>query len=253
MVSYLFLNDTRYFSTTASSNLNNRIETIGAGRYLAVKLVDLGLKVIALARSKDKLESLKKERPQIETIRIDISNFDDVREKIGPIAHNIDYLINNASYYIDDHVEQVDLKEFDTMFSTNVKAPLNFINLLVPGMKERRFGCIVNILGRGTKTHFYQPLYNCSKAALERVKTHTVNELSQYNIRVIDIDPGVADSEKCHEYLIHEEYNPENLCIPIRRYQSNEEISNTIIFGLSNAARAMNGSAIYVDGGFHAL
>lgn len=216
-------------------------------------LHDYGLKVIVLARSQKKLEALKRDGPSIDTICIDITNFDDVKEKITPIAHNVNYLINNASYYSHRKIDDVNLEDFDAIIKTNVKAVLNMISIIAVGMKERRSGCIVNVAGRGTKTQYGLAFYHISKAAVERIKTHSVNELRRYNIRMIDIDPGVVDSDLTHEYLMTDAYSPERMCIPTKRCSDCDEIVHTIVFLLSDSSKAIDGTTLYVDGGFHAL
>lgn len=190
---------------------------------------------MALARSSKKLDLLKKQRPQINTICIDITNFEDVTKYIVPLANKVDYFVNNASYYTLGHIDKISSDDFDATFNTNVKAALNLLKVVTVGMKERNFGCIVNVSGRGTRTPYYQPFYNISKAAVERIKTHYVNELSAHNIRMADVDPGIFQSETYEKYLYEKEFRPEKLCIPLKRLTEEIEIANTILFLLSDS------------------
>lgn len=116
--------------------------------------------------------------------------------EFGPV----DILVNNAAVTWFSPIEALPLKKYDLMFETQVRAPFHLMQLVVPGMKERRQGWILNISSIVSAHPAVPPqiwhedvhgtVYGMCKAALERLSTGAAAELYDYNVAVNSLAPN---------------------------------------------------------------
>ncbi len=107
----------------------------------------------------------------------------------------IDVLVNNAGIESAGSVEEVPLEEFKATMETNYFGPVRCIKAVVPAMRERRSGCIINIssvAGRISSA----PLtpYMASKWALEALSEGLAGEMKMFGVRVAIVEPGIIDT-----------------------------------------------------------
>lgn len=227
----------------------------GIGRELTIKLAKLSAKVIAISQTQSKLDSLKDELKEYEvtTVQVNLANWDETCQKLGKICEDVDFLVNNAGYAqglvpIIDQTEE----ELDHTLAVNLKAPINLIRLVGPGMKERRFGSIVNISSvAGIAALDGHLAYASSKAALDMVTKISAKELGPFNVRVNSINPTVVWTDMGRlgwsepakkEAMISK--------IPLGRFVGVDEVVGPIIFLLSDQSAMINGVMLPIDGGF---
>ncbi|MEO7136881.1 MAG: SDR family oxidoreductase [Gemmatimonadales bacterium] len=107
----------------------------------------------------------------------------------------LDVLINNAGTERTGSVEELPLSEFRAVMETNYFGALRCIQALLPTMRQRRSGCIINmssIAGRIANS----PLtaYTASKFALESLSESLAQEMKPFNVRVAIVEPGITDT-----------------------------------------------------------
>ncbi len=169
----------------------------GIGRLLAIRLNDKGYRVYASARSLDKIESLQS--MGIKTLALDVTSADSIAKALATVAgqgDSIDWLINNAGYGAMGPLAEMPATEIERQFATNLYGPLALIRALVPGMKLRGGGRIVNIGSvSGILVTPFSGIYCATKAALHAVSDALRMELAPFNIEVIVIQPGAIESD----------------------------------------------------------
>lgn len=181
----------------------------GIGRATALTLAGLGFRVVALARSDAELRALAAECDGIIPVVMDIADDGSreraVREVLSVTdGHGLDVLVNNAGYGQMGPVEDVSIDLVRRQFEVNVFGLLAFTQAFLPGMRERRRGCIVNVSSiAGRISTPFMGAYSASKYALEAFSDALRVEVAPFGIKVILIEPGpihthfgkVADGE----------------------------------------------------------
>jgi NAD(P)-dependent dehydrogenase (short-subunit alcohol dehydrogenase family) len=104
----------------------------------------------------------------------------------------IDVLVNNAGIGVHGTVEELPLAEFRQAMETNFFGALRCIQAVVPAMRERRSGCIINVTSvAGRLAISPQAPYAASKWALEAASEALAQELKPFGVRVVIVEPGV--------------------------------------------------------------
>jgi NAD(P)-dependent dehydrogenase (short-subunit alcohol dehydrogenase family) len=163
----------------------------GLGRALAAELHRRGHDVLATARDAEALEGLE----AAEKLSLDVADPCSVAAAVGT-AGEVDVLVNNAGITVQSPVEAIPVEVFRSVLETNLLGPLRLIQALVPGMRNRGRGTIVNVSSRAVRSA--PPLqgpYAASKAALELLSEVLRKELAPFGIRVIVIDTGSVRTE----------------------------------------------------------
>ncbi|WP_427891354.1 oxidoreductase [Kribbella sp. GL6] len=169
----------------------------GIGEATARELVAAGYTVYAAARRVERMTSLTDEG--IRPIRMDVTDDVSLQEGIAKIiaeAGRIDVLVNNAGYGSYGALEDVPLDEARYQFEVNVFGAARLTQLVLPHMRARRVGKIVNITSMGGKIH--TPLgawYHATKFALEAISDCLRLEVAPFGIDVIVVEPGGVRSE----------------------------------------------------------
>lgn len=162
----------------------------GIGRELCKILFDIGYTVIATARNMETLENL----PASLKLSLDITQKDSIHAAINEVIsqfHKIDILVNNAGYSIRGALEEIRVDDAKSMFDVNVFGIINMIQAVVPEMRKKQSGKIINISSISGK--FVQAIngtYCASKFAVEALSDSLRLELDSYNIQTTVIEPG---------------------------------------------------------------
>lgn len=168
----------------------------GMGKVIAQQLIKDGLKVIVAARGVDKMADL--EQLGAHAIGMDISKEADViaaAEQILSTYGGVDVLINNAGFGLYGAVEDITIDEARYQFEVNVFGLARLTQLLLPAMRAKKAGTIVNITSMGGK--MYTPLgawYHATKHALEGWSDCLRLELADKGIHVVIVEPGVIQT-----------------------------------------------------------
>ncbi len=134
----------------------------------------------------------------ITILPMDIDSDESVRTAVADVlaqAGQIDVLVNNAGIAPIGSVEETPLTEFQAIMQTNYGGTLRCIQAVLPGMRERGEGCIVNISSVAGKLYSpYHGAYCASKAAVEALSECLAGEVGPLGIRVALVQPGVIDT-----------------------------------------------------------
>lgn len=227
----------------------------GIGRDLVKKLVTCGAKVIALARNKELLESLKKEVPSIDIYPADLSDWNKTEEVLNTIG-DVDLLVNNAGLAILGPLTEVSEEDVDKIFAINVKAVINITKYVVKNLLARNVpGTIVNISSQasvaGLNNH---TVYCSSKGAVDAFSRAVALEYGPKGIRINNVNPTVILTDMGRlGWSDPKVAGPMIEKIPLRRFGEVDEVINSVIFLLSDMSSMTTGHNVYVDGGFVAV
>ena len=171
----------------------------GIGRATAIQLARAGHRVFASMRNTDAGSELKQqaddEKLDLELIRLDIDDPDSVQEAVGAVASRagrVDVLVNNAGVGGGGSVEETPEELWRSIMETNFFGALRMTRAVLPGMRQRRQGAIVNVSSAaGRLAVSPQGAYTASKFALEAMSEVLAQEVLRFNIRVAIIEPGV--------------------------------------------------------------
>jgi len=167
----------------------------GFGRLLTERALGRGDRVVATARRVDTLTDLgKNDEESVLRLPLDVRESDQITlavEKAREAFGEIDILVNNAGYGYFGTQEEGELDEIRAMYETNVFGLIRMSQAVIPHMRARRAGTIMNlssIAGNiGTpRGGFYQS----TKWAVEALCESLFQELSSFGIRVVSIQPG---------------------------------------------------------------
>ena len=168
----------------------------GMGKEIAKRLIADGYQVFVAARRVAEMEDLRAlgARP----LRLNITQEADivaVAEVIAAEVGGVDVLVNNAGFGLYGPMEEIGLDEARYQFEVNVFGPARLTQLLLPEMRAKRAGRIINITSMGGK--IYTPLgswYHATKHALEGWSDCLRIELAPLGIDVVIIEPGLIET-----------------------------------------------------------
>ena len=172
----------------------------GLGLVLARRLVDEGAHVVLLARDTSELARARADleargQGAVTTFRCDVRRRGEVRATVDAILgqlRRVDVLINNAGVIQVGPLENMTEEDFENAMATHFWGPLHMMLELLPGMRHRRFGRIVNISSIGGKVAVpHLGPYSASKFALVGVSDAMRAELDRYDVRVTTVTPGL--------------------------------------------------------------
>lgn len=174
-----------WFITGASS---------GFGRVLAEYLHGLGATVIATARRVEDLNDFTTRFPGSFILPLDVTSTDSIAHAVAQgiaYAGGVDVLVNNAGYGVIGAVEEVHEDEFMPMFNTNLFGLINVTKALLPHLRERHSGAIINMSSIGGLIGMAGwGFYNASKFAVEGLTEALQLELNPLGIKVMAVEPG---------------------------------------------------------------
>jgi NAD(P)-dependent dehydrogenase (short-subunit alcohol dehydrogenase family) len=163
----------------------------GFGRATAVELTKRGHEVLATARRPETLDDVD----VTEKLRLDVDDDASVADAVKRVGR-VDVLVNNAGFGITGPIEHVPLPEFRRMFETNVLGAVRMIQAVLPQMRERGSGTIVNVTSlAGLVTPPTGGAYSATKHALEAVSEALHYEVGHFGIRVALVEPGFFETE----------------------------------------------------------
>lgn len=242
--------------------------TQGIGKAVALKLAEMGAKVVLLARNEEKLKAvldeLSTENQQNHAYLVaDFANPSELKQKVDAFLSNgnrIDILVNNTGGPKAGLAIDADISEFLAAFNQHLICNHILVQAVVPGMKQLGGGRIINVISTSVK----QPLpglgvSNTIRGAVGNWSKTLANELGQFNITVNNVLPGATNTTRLQEIAsnkstktgdsvdsIFEEMADES---PMKRIAQPEEIAAAVVFLASPDASYINGINIPVDGG----
>jgi NAD(P)-dependent dehydrogenase (short-subunit alcohol dehydrogenase family) len=171
----------------------------GIGYAAAETLGRNGHKVYATMRNPQRSPELQqladKEKLSITVLPMDVTDEKSVNDAISFVMEkegHIDALVNNAGVATWGAVEEMPLEYYRNDMETNYFGAIRCIKAVLPSMRKRKAGCIINVTSVAGKIYGnFQSTYCSSKAALEAFSESLAQEVIPYNIRVALVEPGV--------------------------------------------------------------
>lgn len=235
----------------------------GLGADAAVAYAEAGADVALLARRIEKLNEVKsvieKLGRKVIAVGCDVSSEESVKTAIQTVLDtfgHIDIVLNDAGIAQGGGVEDLSVEDWDRSFDTNVKGIYLTSKYVIPQMKERGYGKIVNIASVNAVIAdkietFTRHAYNASKSAVLGLTKGMACTYAKYGITVNAIGPALFESEMTAGTLFKSEqflagYNQLN---PSGRPGKKGELNGTILYLSSDASSYVQGQFIIVDGG----
>jgi NAD(P)-dependent dehydrogenase (short-subunit alcohol dehydrogenase family) len=170
----------------------------GLGRGVALHLAGLGASVIALSLLPEELESLGREADgagtPITTLAVDVGDEAQVHGAVAEVLQrfgHVDLLINNAGIIVLKPIEEMPVQEWDRVMATNLRSVFLLSRELVPSMKGRSKGLIVNVSSQsGIKGFVGEAGYCPSKHGVEGLTKSLALELAPWDVFVVSVTPG---------------------------------------------------------------
>ncbi len=236
----------------------------GIGRHIAVRLAkegcDVGIVDINAAEAEQTADLVSKAGRRAVVHKADVGDFDQVTaavESIRKAFGHIDVLANNAGVIALGKLEDTPVEEWRRVFNINVEGVFYFCKAVVPHMRARKAGKIVNTaswFGKIGKSHY--SAYCASKFAIIGLTQSLAMELAPLRINVNAVCPGtIVDTPLRSEAdrRSREEGVPTAMereaQIPLGRVGLPEDVARTVAFLVSDEAAYMTGQAINVTGG----
>ena len=242
--------------------------TQGIGKAIALELAKAHAHVTLIARNEQKLQQVVKELPKLSNrdhdfICVDFNNPTLLQEKLAEYLKNnppVHILVNNSGGPPGGPVFDAKVEEFQKALTNHLFCNQILVQSLVPGMKNEKFGRIINIISTSVK----QPIKglgvsNTVRGAVASWSKTLANELAPFSITINNILPGATKTGRLTSILsiraeksnraiteVEEEYLSE---IPANRFAQPEEIAYPVLFLASDQASYITGINIPVDGG----
>lgn len=191
------------------------------------------------------------------SVTTDVSDEDSVKSLVATAVERfgkIDILVNNAAYFASlplKPVTEIPVEDWDKVMAVNIRGPFLMVKHVVPHMKARGYGKIINI-GSGTANKGMPRMlhYVTSKGAMLGFTRTLSRELGEFGIRVNTLSPGLILSESVLEHEHHKPfYAPVVASRALKRDGHPEDLIGALIFLASPESDFVTGQTLAVDGG----
>lgn len=254
--------------------LNNKVALVcaasrGLGRAVAEEFAAEGAALVICARKQETIDRVANEiadaaKATVVGIAADVSNPDDVPRLVQSTINRfgrIDILVTNSGGPPAGPFEAFDLEQWEAATRLLLYSSVSLARAVLPGMKERRWGRILNITSIAVK----QPvdnliLSNSLRAGVTGFARTLANEVAQFGITVNNIMPGYTRTERVEELAqmmaAKQSITPQEFVarweqeIPMRRVGEPREFAALAAFLVSERASFITGTSIPVDGGW---
>jgi acetoacetyl-CoA reductase len=227
--------------------------TRGIGAAICKALRAAGYKVAANYGGNDEAAQAFKAEAGIPVYKWDVSSYDacaagikQVEAELGPI----DILVNNAGITSDAQLHRMKPEQWTAVINTNLNSLFNMCRPVIEGMRERKFGRIINISSiNGQKGQFGQVNYSAAKAGEIGFTKALALEGARAGITVNAVCPGYIATDMVK--AMSQEVLQKNVLpqIPIGRLGEPDEVARCVVFLASDDAGLITGSTLSANGG----
>ena len=226
----------------------------GIGNELVKKFNSLSGKVLATGTKIEKLNSLKKQFPEVEILKFDLSEHSNIEEFIDNVSSKLsglDIVINNAGINMDNLSLRMKDEEWKKVIDINLTSTYYLCKSSIKKMLKNKYGRIINITSIvGHTGNIGQSNYAASKAGIIGMSKSLAIEYAKKNITINCVSPGFIQTDMTEK--ISE--NVKNVLIskiPMSKLGTGEDVANTVAFLSSDAASYITGETIHVNGGMY--
>lgn len=229
----------------------------GIGSTIALRLAKEGAQVVIIGRNEKTLQETSDTHKNIYYEVADVGNSDELIKAVNKIKSKfgrLDILVNNAGVAPVTPLIEVEMKEFDDTFRTNVRGVVDITRLTLPMLLESK-GNIINI--SSTVANVPLPnmsIYSSSKAAVYALTRSWAKEFATYGLRVNSIAVGPIDTPIYEKTDLSEEEaqkHRENILklIPLNHFGQPADVASVVSFLASEESKFITGADYTVDGG----
>jgi 3-oxoacyl-[acyl-carrier protein] reductase len=227
----------------------------GIGRAVAAAFLRAGSRVAILSRDPASLEAGRKALEplgELLAVRADVGVRGDVDAAVRAVIDRfgaVDILVNNAGITSRKSLMDLDDAHWDDVMRTNVKGLLHCCQAVVPGMKARRWGRIINCSSYAAwHAALARGVYAASKAAVNALTKVWAGELGPWGITVNAYAPGDIRTEMMADLLGAQERRLTQR-IALGRIGTADEVADVVVFLASERAAYLTGIVVEISGG----
>lgn len=207
--------------------------------------------------SKSQAEKLVKRYSKLTRVRaykVDVANPEEINQCVKEVIKDfgrVDILVNNAGIWKEGKIDKMSLAEWEDTLRINLSSAFLFSSLVIPTMKRKRFGRIINISSTaGQRGEARYSHYAASKGGMISFTKSLAEELAEYNILVNSVAPGWVLTDMTNPVLSDKKNLESELKeIPLKRIAQPDDIAGPVLFLASDLAKHITGEVINVNGG----
>jgi len=227
----------------------------GIGRAVALSLAEAGAAVAVnyrerAADARDVVAAIRRDGGKAMDVAADVSDGRSVADMVAAVERElgpVDVLINNAGLAIIRSIDDLTEEEFDRTISVNLKSAFLCTKAVLPGMRARKWGRIVNISsGAARGAGGIGPHYNASKAGMEGLTRGYAARVVKDGVTVNAVAPSLIETDMVRAGLAS---SPDR--IPLGRFGTAEECAQAVLMVIGNAY--MTGQTVALSGGMSFL
>ncbi len=242
------------------TDLSRRVAVVtggsrGIGKAVAISLAEAGAAVAVnyleqSAAAEGVVTAIREAGGKAVAVRADVSRTDEVTRMMAETEHAlgpVDVLVNNAGIGLVRTVDTLTEADFDLTIAVNLKSVFLCTQAVIPGMRERKWGRIVNISsGAARGAGGVGPHYNASKAGMEGMTRGYAARLVKDGITVNSVAPSLIETDMVKQGLASNASR-----IPLGRFGTPEECAQIVMMLVGNAY--MTGQTVALSGGMSFL
>jgi len=228
--------------------------TRGIGKAIAVALKNAGYKVAANYGSDDAAAEQFQNETGIPVFKFNVGDFHSCQEGVKAIESElgpVEVLVNNAGITRDGTMHRMSFEHWNAVIQTNLSSCFNMSKAVIDGMRDRKFGRIVNVgTINGQAGQYGQVNYAAAKSGIHGFTKALAQEGAARGITVNAVAPGYVDTDMVRavppdvlEKIVAR--------IPVGRLGKAEDIARTVLFLVADDADFITGSTLSVNGGQH--
>ncbi len=226
--------------------------TRGIGRAIAIAMHKQGHKVIANYLGNDSAAELLEKEFGIKTLKWNVADYAQCKTALekaeGILGGNIEVLFNNAGIVKDAMLHKQSVENWNAVIDTNLSSVFNMTSLVLPKMRDAKFGRIVSTSSVNAHGMLGQTNYAAAKAGIEGFTKSLALETARYGITANAIAPGYIDTEMM-QGVPQKALDGIIAHVPMGRLGTADEIAHAALFLASEASSFITGVILPVNGG----